>query len=111
MIWRVGAGIVGVMVVWVSVLGCGSPDPEMRGNPGPARVAELENQLRAKPPLEVAQREYGAAMNQVAEQIAALVPGMTWRVEENTADGCGGEYVWTRAVYVYYYIVFDRAIP
>jgi hypothetical protein len=50
-------------------------------------------------------------MNQMADKIAALVPGMTWHVEENSWRGCGGDYVWTRAKQVYYYIVFDKAIP
>lgn len=108
---RVAAWSVWMVVVCMSVFGCGPTDPGMRGNPGPQRVAELENGLRSKPPFEAAQNEYSAAMNQMADKIAALVPGMTWQVKENSWNGCGGEYVWTRAVQVYYYIVFDKAIP
>ncbi len=107
---RIAAGIVG-MVVWMSISGCGAADSGPHGNPGPQRVAELENGLRSKPSFETAKAEYASAMNQMADKIAALVPGMTWVVKENSWGGCGGEYVWTRAVRVYYYIVFDRAIP
>lgn len=103
----VAMGLVAVVgAVWLLFHGASS-----QGNPGPERVAELENGLRSKPPLDVARSEFTAAMNQMAGQIAELVPGMTWQADENTTDGCGGEYVWTRAVQVFYRIVFDRAIP
>jgi hypothetical protein len=100
-----------VVVVCMSIAGCGDPGPGMHGNPGPARVAELENGLRSKPSFEDTRAEYQTAMNQMATQITALVPGMTWQVDENSWNDCGGEYVWTRAVRVYYRIVFNRAIP
>jgi hypothetical protein len=111
MIVRVAAWSVWMVVVCMSVFGCGATDPETHGNPGPQRVAELENGLRSKPSFEVARTEYSAAMNQMAGKIAALVPGMTWHVKEDSWRGCGGDYVWTRAKQVYYYIVFDKAIP
>jgi hypothetical protein len=111
MVIRIVVGIVGMVVVGISGVGCGDPGPGMHGNPGPERVAELENGLRSKPSFEAARAEYAGAMNQMANQIAALVPGMTWQVDENSWRGCGGEYVWTRAVQVFYRIVFDRAIP
>jgi hypothetical protein len=108
---RLAAWSAWMVVVCMSVFGCGATDPEMRGNPGPQRVAELENGLRSKPSFEAARAEYSAAMDQMADKIAALVPGITWHVAENSWRGCGGEYVWTRAKQVYYYIVFDKAIP
>jgi Lipoprotein confined to pathogenic Mycobacterium len=108
---RVAAWIVWIVVVCMSIFGCGATDRGTHGNPGPQRVAELENGLRSKPSFEVARTEYVAATNQMATEIAALVPGMKWTVDENSWSGCGGEYVWTRAVQVNYRIVLDRAIP
>jgi hypothetical protein len=98
-------------LLWITVVGCGASDPGTKGNPGPERVAELENEMRAKPSFETTRDQYMSAMKQVADQVAALVPGMTWHVEEDSWGGCGGELVWTRGVQVYYFIVFDRAIP
>jgi Lipoprotein confined to pathogenic Mycobacterium len=111
MMIRLAGGILGMVVACMSVFGCGAPDPGTHGDPGRQRVAELENGLRSKPPFEAAQTEYATAMNQMATQIAALVPGMAWHVADNSWNHCGGVYVWTRAVRVYYYIVFDRAVP
>jgi hypothetical protein len=97
-------------VVGMSVFGCGATDSESQGNPGPQRVAELENGLRSKPSFEAARTEYVTATNQMADKIAARMPGMKWTVDENSWNGCGGDYAWTRAVQVYYRIVFNRAI-
>lgn len=107
---RVIAGALG-LVVCMSVSGCGATDSREPGNPGPQRVAELENGLRSKPSFEAAQADYTAAMNHMADKIAALVPGMKWTVDENSWKQCGGDYLWTRAVEVFERIVFDRAIP
>jgi Lipoprotein confined to pathogenic Mycobacterium len=108
---RVAVWSMWMVVVFMSVFGCGATDPGTQGNPGPQRVTELENGLRAKPSLEEAKAEYSAAMNQMAGNIAALTSGMTWHVKEDSWRGCGGDYGWTRAKQVYYYIVFDKAIP
>lgn len=108
---RMAAWSVWMVVVCMSVFGCGATDPGTNGNPGPQRVAELENGLRAKPSLEAAKAEYSAAMNQMAGNIAALTTGMRWHVKEDSWRGCGGDYVWTRGKQAYYYIVFDKAIP
>src|ERR1700729_2007184 len=99
------------MVLCMSVFGCGATDPGTQGNPGPRRVAELENGLRSKLNFEAARAQYVAATDQMAIQIVALVPDMTWKVDENSWNGCGGDFVWTRAVQVYYRLVFDKAIP
>jgi hypothetical protein len=109
-VWIVGFVAIIVVAVVAAVL-LGLRDSSPQGNPGPERVAQLENGLRPKPPFEVARSEYTGVMNQMAGQIAALVPGMTWHADENSWRGCGGDYVWTRAVQVFYRIVFDRAIP
>jgi hypothetical protein len=99
------------MVVCMSISGCGATDSEPHGNPGPSRVAELESGLRSKPSFEVAKTEYSAQMDRMAQEIAVLVPGINWHVKENSWRGCGGDYVWTRAQQVYYYIVFDQPMP
>jgi Lipoprotein confined to pathogenic Mycobacterium len=108
---RVAAKSVWMVVMCMSVFGCGATDSGSQGNPGPQRVAGLENGLRSKPSFEAARAEYVGATNQMADKVAALVPGMTWQVDENSWNGCGGEYVWTRAVQVYYRIVFNRVVP
>lgn len=77
----------------------------------PEKVAELENPLRAKPPLEDAKDQYRAAVTQLANAITALVPGLTWRTDMDTWTGCGGEYEWTRAKAAYFMIVFSGPIP
>jgi hypothetical protein len=71
----------------------------------------LENGLRSKPSFEAARAEYVAAMNRVADKIAELVPGMKWTVDENSWGPCGGDYTWTRAVRVFYRVVFDHLVP
>lgn len=99
------------MVVYLSVFGCGATEPGERGNPGPHRVAELEGGLRSKSSVEAVRADYVAAIDRMADQIAALLPGAAWKVDEDSWGGCSGEYAWTRAVQLYYRIVLDRAIP
>jgi len=99
------------MVMCMSASGCGATDSGSQGNPGPSRVAELESGLRSKPSFEVAKTEYSAQMDRMAQDITGLVPAIKWHVKENSWRGCGGDYVWTRAEQVYYYILFDQPIP
>jgi hypothetical protein len=108
---RLVVGVLGLVVTCVSVFGCGAGDSGAHGNPGPQRVADLEKGLRSKPSFEAARAEYAAAMNQMADKIAALVPGIKWTVNENSWGPCGGDYTWTRAVRVFYRIVFDHVVP
>ena len=106
-----GGLIVGLAFV-VGVNACGSPT----GTGGtdtsvsPDRLAELETQLQAKPSLEAAQTEYLAPVRSMADGIAALTPGATWRLEENTWVGCGGEYTQTKAKQAYVMAVFSGPI-
>ena len=111
MLARVAAFSIWMVVLSMAVFGCGATDSGPKGNPGPQRVAELENGLRSKPSFETARSEYVAALDQMASQVAGLVPGMTWKVDENSWNGCGGDLVGTRAVQVYYRLAFDRALP
>ena len=72
---------------------------------------QLIGQLHTKPPLEAAQAEYAAAVEQMAERIVALIPGLTWKMEQNTWDGCGGKYVDTNAKNAYLMATFSGPIP
>lgn len=102
-------------LVCVMATGCGPSGHGTRageeGPLSPEKVAELENPLRAKPPLEDAKDQYRAAVTQLANAITALVPGLTWRTDMDTWTGCGGEYEWTRAKAAYFMIVFSGPIP
>ena len=76
-----------------------------------ADKAQLEQKLQSKPSLETAQAEYQAAVQNMAAGIAALTPGTTWNVEQNTWVGCGGEYANTKAKQAYLMAVFSGPIP
>jgi hypothetical protein len=76
-----------------------------------ADPAQLEQKLQAKPSLEAAQTEYQAAVQNMAAGIAALTPGTTWTVEQNTWVGCGGEYATTKGKQAYLMAVFSGPIP
>lgn len=82
-------------LVCVMATGCGPSGHGTRageeGPLSPEKVAELENPLRAKPPLEDAKDQYRAAVTQLANAITALVPGLTWRTDMDTWTGCGGD--------------------
>jgi hypothetical protein len=75
-----------------------------------ADPAKLEQKLQSKPSLEAAQAEYQAAVQDMAKSIAALTPGTTWNIEENTWVGCGGEYAKTKAKQAYLMAVFSGPI-
>ena len=95
------------------VLGCGHQQANNGGenHVSAEQAAALENQLRSKPPLEAAQQQYRTAVQQTADQIAALVPGTTWQTVQDTWQNCGGDYVWTRAKEAYFLIGFSGPIP
>ncbi|GJP28636.1 hypothetical protein NJB18091_13840 [Mycobacterium marinum] len=113
--WR----LVGLLaLVCVLVLGCGSSGSgglgrggEQEGPLSPEKVAELENPLRAKPSLEAAKDQYRAAVTRMADAIAALVPGLTWSMDVDSWNHCGGEYVWTNAKMAYFMVGFSGPIP
>ena len=75
-----------------------------------ADPAKLEQKLQSKPSVEAAQAEYQAAVQDMATSIAALTPGTTWNIEENTWVGCGGEYAKTKAKQAYLMAVFSGPI-
>lgn len=102
-------------LVCVLAPGCGGGtnriDNGVEGPLSPEKVAELENGLRSKPPLETAQAQYRAAVTQMADAIAALVPGLTWRIDMDSWNHCGGGYTWTGAKMAYLMVVFNGPIP
>lgn len=102
-----------VVLMGTIAIGCGTraASDGKDGIVSPEQITQLEDELRAKPSFEAAQVEYGAAVRQMADGIAALVPGMTWQLREDSWNGCGGEYVRTRAKQVYQLVVFNKPIP
>jgi hypothetical protein len=72
---------------------------------------QLEQKLHSKLSLDGSQTEYQAAVQNMASSIAALTPGTTWNIEQNTWVGCGGEYATTKAKQAYVMAVFSGPIP
>jgi hypothetical protein len=100
-------------LVFVVAAGCHTAQRQ-HGQEGPVRpekVAALEKGLRSKPPLEAAQAQYRAAVTTMADAIAALVPGLTWRLETDSWNHCGGEYAWSNAKMAYLMAGFSGPIP
>jgi len=73
--------------------------------------AQVEKELRSKPSLETVRDQYRALVRQLADQIAALTPGTTWSLDEDTWVGCGGIYGKTNARQAYLMAVFSGPIP
>lgn len=67
--------------------------------------------LRERPSFEAAQQQYLAAVTDTANQVAALVPGLTWQIKENSWGGCVGEFANTDGVQAYVYAVFSGPTP
>ncbi len=96
-----------------AVAGCGSSpageEPTMSTTSPSAE--DLNSVLRQRPSFEAAQQQYLSAVTDTANRIAALVPGMTWDLRENSWRGCGGRFVGTDGVQAYVYAVFNLATP
>lgn len=97
------------LVVWLSNALNPPQEPPMR----PDQVTALENDLRAKDSAEDTLSRYEQALAQTADQITALVPGLTWRWNrESTTISCGGELKDTRGVQMLTRsVLFDGPIP
>ena len=91
--------------------GSGSDSDQKGGEMSTSHNSDPEAALRTKPSFEAAQKEYRDAMRDMANQVAALVPGLTWQTKEDSWRGCGGEYGQTSGVQVYVYIVFAGPVP
>jgi len=100
-----------------TVTGCGSSstakeDPVTTNNsPTPSAAKDPEAVLRERTSFEAAQQQYTAAVTDAANQIAALVPGVTWTIEENSWRGCGGDFVHTKGVQAYILATFSGPTP
>ncbi|KAA0091479.1 hypothetical protein CIW49_30900 [Mycolicibacterium sp. P1-18] len=102
-------------LAWVAALcvatltGCGTTVP---GAPaGPPAPRDPEAILRDRPPFEVAQQQYVAAVTDTADRVAALVPGLTWQLQENSWRGCGGDFLHTRGIQAYVLAAFSGPTP
>ena len=100
-----------------TVTGCGSrstakEDPVTTSNsPTPSAAKDPEAVLRERPSFEAAQQQYTAAVTDAANQIVALVPGLTWTIEENSWRGCGGDFLHTKGVQAYILATFSGPTP
>ncbi|MFG1934691.1 LppA family lipoprotein [Mycobacterium sp. NPDC048908] len=101
----------GFMIAALCVAACGQSTSTGETSVTSADPAQLEQKLQSKPPLEAAQAEYQAAVQNMATSIAALTPGTTWHIEQNTWVGCGGDYAQTKAKQAYVMAVFSGPVP
>jgi hypothetical protein len=106
-------GLILGLICTASVAACGSSTSTGGTDTSvtTADPAQLEQKLQSKPSLEAAQSEYQEAVQNMATSIAALTPGTTWNIEQNTWVGCGGEYAKTKAKQAYVMAVFGGPIP
>ena len=99
-----------IALIFATTLGC---DSSTNGGQqvNPEHTTSLEDQLRSKPPAEAAQQQYRTAVTQMASQIAALVPGLTWSMDQDGWTDCGAEYVRTRGRAAYFQVGFKGPVP
>lgn len=97
------------VIIWLSDALKPDKEPPMSSD----HVTAMENDLRAKGSAEEALTRYEDALAQTADQITALVPGLTWRwYYEDTTVSCTGPLADTNAVQVLTrHVVFDGPIP
>jgi len=108
-------GLLAVALCAVTLSGCNSTPAEedaMSGSSSPAPApSDPDARLRERPSFEAAQQQYTAVVTDTAKQIAALVPGVTWTIEENSWGGCTGEFAHTEGVDAYILAVFSGPTP
>lgn len=101
-----------VVLSTVALTACGTTSGDNGGTAMTSTESgDPEAILRARPSFEDAQRQYRAAVQDWAAQIASMSPGLTWRVKEDSWGGCTGDYANTPGVHAYIYVVFDGPIP
>lgn len=85
------------VVAWLSA----ALSPEQEPTVNPNQVVGLEDQLRAKEPAEDALARYETILQETADGLTRLAPGLTWRWnrEPDYLD-CTGEFAETRGVRV-----------
>lgn len=112
MLRRIAVCLAFSLVLVMAVAGCGrstSSGAESTSVSG-TDAAQLEQELQSKASLEAAQTEYQATVQNMATSIAALTPGTTFNIEQNTWVGCGREYASTSAKQAYVMAVFSGPI-
>lgn len=113
--WTVGViatlTVVAFIVFFVWLENALSPEQEPPMKPG--QVTSLENELRSKGSAEDALARYETTLQQTADGVASLVPGLTWHWNrESTTVSCPEPLMQTRGVQVLTrHIVFDGPIP
>jgi len=109
---KIAVGLVFSVVCVAGVAGCGESTSSGGESTSVSKTdsAQLEQELQSKPSLEAAQAEYQAAVQNMATSIAALTPGTTFNIEQNTWVGCGGKYADTDAKQAYVMAVFSGPI-
>jgi len=101
----------------LTAIGCTSSQPAkedaMSGSSSPASPApsDPDTRLRERPSFEAAQQQYTAVVTDTANQIASLVPGLTWQIQENSWGGCLGEFADTKGVQAYVFATFSGPTP
>lgn len=97
------------VTIWLSNALKPPQEPRMQHD----QVAALENDLRAKDNAEDTLSRYEQALAQTADQITALVPGLTWRWNrDSTTISCGGDFKDTQGVQILTrHVLFDGPIP
>jgi len=108
-------GLLAAALCAVTLSGCNStPAKEdvmsSSSSPAPAPT-DPDTRLRERPSFEAAQQQYTAAVTDTANQIAALVPGLTWQIQENSWGGCPGEFADTKGVQAYVFAAFSGPTP
>jgi hypothetical protein len=86
-----------VVVVQLSMAFTPKQEPTVTSSNIPA----LEDQLRSKGSAEETLTRYEAALQATADDLAKLVPGLTWRWNRDVKHlSCGGEFAETRGIRV-----------
>jgi hypothetical protein len=95
------------------IISCRLTDTEERGDATVStdKTAQIEEQLKQKPPFETALADYRNAVQDMANHIAALTPGNTWTFGDDTWLACGGDYITTNARHVYLMAGFTGPVP
>jgi len=109
--WIIGALFVVLLSVFIGVnfwIGEQQLDPEDH-----AEIAALEDTLRPRGAVEDAVGGYEVAMQQIADELTAAQPGLTWRWDRRVSSiRCGGEFEDTGGVQLRTRrLVANRPIP
>lgn len=119
-VWKIvvwTAGVIAIVAV-VAFLGFAAwlsdaLSPKQEPSMTPDHIAALENDLRAKGSAEDALVRYESVLEEMANGVAALVPGLQWHWHrEHHVIPCAGPLMQTRGVQVLTrHVVFDGPVP